>query len=620
LFLKKFINNKLVLLIVLIITVTGCSVKPKLITKKELNTDIKENLEFITKNSTPITKEISLEEAINRAIKYNLDKKVSVMERALAQKEAKNMTYELLPKLTASAGYSARNNYAASASTSFTNNQPDPLDANPTYSLSSSKSRFTSDMEFSWNILDFGLSYIRAKQQSDKYLISIEREKKVKHNITKDVRKAYYEALSATELIEKIEPIMIETKKAIEFSQKAKSLRVSSSMEALTYQRELHDILRSLNSIRKELITSKTILSELMGLKPGTQFKLVKLKKDEYLVPSIPLTINEMEKIAIKNRPEIHESRYKERISEEEITAAKLSILPRFGISTGLHYDNSEYLLNGDWFSYGATVSWNLFDLFGYSNRQDIAKSKFAIAKQQKLAIYMAVLSQVHLSYIKFKELKKDYILSKRYLEISDEIFSIIKSKNELNLNSDLIFIKEKLNHILAILRHSSSYAQMQNSYGELLVSIGDLDAFKNSSNNIVKKPKIDIIKIEENNNSNIDNSLKFANINNQENIKKNTTKIIKDALLSIQPTILHKETNSIKKDNIEIKHKVVATTKTRAKVRLKPSTKSEYIDILEKDENINIIGKVYSADNGFWYQVENGFIHSNIVHNHRVQ
>jgi outer membrane protein TolC len=620
LFLKKFINNKVVLLVILIITVTGCSVKPKLITKKELNTDIKENLEFITKNSTPITKEISLEEAINRAIKYNLDKKVSVMERALAQKEAKNMTYELLPKLTASAGYSARNNYAASASTSFTNNQPDPLDANPTYSLSSSKSRFTSNMEFSWNILDFGLSYIRAKQQSDKYLISIEREKKVKHNITKDVRKAYYEALSATELIEKIEPIMIETKKAIEFSQKAKSLRVSSSMEALTYQRELHDILRSLNSIRKELITSKTILSELMGLKPGTQFKLVKLKKDEYLVPSIPLTINEMEKIAIKNRPEIHESRYKERISEEEITAAKLSILPRFGISTGLHYDNSEYLLNGDWFSYGATVSWNLFDLFGYSNRQDIAKSKFAIAKQQKLAIYMAVLSQVHLSYIKFKELKKDYILSKRYLEISDEIFSIIKSKNELNLNSDLIFIKEKLNHILAILRHSSSYAQMQNSYGELLVSIGDLDAFKNSSNNIVKKPKIDIIKIEENNNSNIDNSLKFANINNQENIKKNTTKIIKDALLSIQPTILHKETNSIKKDNIEIKHKVVATTKTRAKVRLKPSTKSEYIDILEKDENINIIGKVYSADNGFWYQVENGFIHSNIVHNHRVQ
>jgi outer membrane protein TolC len=620
LFLKKFINNKVVLLVILIITVTGCSVKPKLITKKELNTDIKENLEFITKNSTPITKEISLEEAINRAIKYNLDKKVSVMERALAQKEAKNMTYELLPKLTASAGYSARNNYAASASTSFTNNQPDPLDANPTYSLSSSKSRFTSDMEFSWNILDFGLSYIRAKQQSDKYLISIEREKKVKHNITKDVRKAYYEALSATELIEKIEPIMIETKKAIEFSQKAKSLRVSSSMEALTYQRELHDILRSLNSIRKELITSKTILSELMGLKPGTQFKLVKLKKDEYLVPSIPLTINEMEKIAIKNRPEIHESRYKERISEEEITAAKLSILPRFGISTGLHYDNSEYLLNGDWFSYGATVSWNLFDLFGYSNRQDIAKSKFAIAKQQKLAIYMAVLSQVHLSYVKFKELKKDYILSKRYLEISDEIFSIIKSKNELNLNSDLIFIKEKLNHILAILRHSSSYAQMQNSYGELLVSIGDLDAFKNSSNNIVNKPKIDIIKIEENNNSNIDNSLKFANINNQKNIEKNTTKIIKDALLSIQPTILHKETNSIKKDNIEIKHKVVATTKTRAKVRLKPSTKSEYIDILEKDENINIIGKVYSADNGFWYQVENGFIHSNIVHNHRVQ
>ena len=70
----------------------------------------------------------------------------------------------MLPSLTASAGYSERNNYATSG-TSFVNGEPQPLGTNPSYSISQDKERVTSDIGFSWNILDFGLSYVRAQQQ-----------------------------------------------------------------------------------------------------------------------------------------------------------------------------------------------------------------------------------------------------------------------------------------------------------------------------------------------------------------------------------------------------------------------------------------------------------------------
>jgi outer membrane protein TolC len=556
---------------------TGCTVQPESISQKEIKKDIDENLALLDSNCVAITAPISLDEAIHRAIEYNLQKQVSVMESMLSKEQIELITYETLPTFTANAGYSIRNNYSASASTSFSNGQPDPLDQDPSYSVSQSKKRLNADVGFSWNILDFGLSYIRAKQQSNKYLIAKEKEKKVIHNITQSVREAYYKALSADDLISKIKPVMKETKQAIQNSKKAKELRVQSSMETLTYQRELYDILRSLNSIYKSLISAKTELSELMGLKPGTDFNLQKMTKDEYQILKIPLNLEDMEKIAIQNRPEIHESRYNQKISEQEIDAVKLSILPKFGINTNIYFDDSQYMLNNNWFNYGTSVSWNLMNLFTYDKKRDYAQKKVDISKQQKLAIYMAVLSQVHLSYVQFQQSQSEYILSKEYLEVADEIFDIVQSQNRLNLNSKLVLIKEKLNYILATLRHSTSYAQMQNSYGKILVSIGNLKAFDNLDTVLV-------------------------------NDGRKEMDISEEMPKQIRQNIIEKKQRPL----------VVTTTKVRAKVRSQPSTKSQYTAILEPNTEVVILKKIYTPNKGFWYKTRRGYMHSNVLNSYR--
>ncbi|CAM3503971.1 TolC family protein [Arcobacter aquimarinus] len=477
----KKVSKGVVISVVASFVITGCAVKPEAILKEDVKQMVKNDLTILSEVVQPVTKPISLDEAIQRGLEHNLQKRVKVLESALSQQQLDLVYYDMLPSLTASSGLSERNNYAASASTSFVNGEPQPLGSNPSYSVSQEKERTTADLTFSWNILDFGLSYVRAQQQADKFLIAQEKQKKVEHSLTQEIRRAYYQAVSSQDLLKRIQPMMVEVKQALEDSKKMQEQRVAKTpMEALSYQRELLDILRSLHTLESSLISAKVELAELMGLKPGIAFDLADKVEKDYEIPTIDMNLEEMEILALENRPELAESRYQERISEKEITAAKLKMLPGINLSASLSYENSDYLLNNDWYSYGANVSWNLLNVFKATEMNKLAKTQVEVAKEQKLALSMAVLSQVHLSIVKFNQAKKEYLLAKEYLTVADDIYDLTKIENEVNVNSRLILIKEKLNNILATLRYSSSYANVQNSYGRIFASLG-INENKNS-------------------------------------------------------------------------------------------------------------------------------------------
>ena len=65
-------------------------------------------------------------------------------------------------------------------------------------STSEERSHLLGGADFSWNILDFGVSYYRARQQADQFLIAEERRRKVVQNLLQDVRAAYWRASGCT--------------------------------------------------------------------------------------------------------------------------------------------------------------------------------------------------------------------------------------------------------------------------------------------------------------------------------------------------------------------------------------------------------------------------------------
>ena len=559
------------------ILLAGCSVKPEPILSEYVKEDVKNNLLFLNQISQPITKPITLDEAINRAIENNLSKKLDLLSSALAEQKIDIVAFEALPSLTTKAGYSKRNNYAASSSVPFTDGEPGEL--SNSYSVSQDKESKTAGVAFSWNILDFGLSYVRANQQADRFLIAIEKESTSIHNIKEEVRNTYYQAVSADELLQSIQPIMKEVQKALDDSEKMTKLNLDSPIKSLTYQRELLEVIRSLNTLEENLLKSKTELSKLMGLKPKTHFELAEKIKDKYELPNVEIPVETLEKYALENRPELQETRYQERISQDEVRAVMLKMLPGIDLNAGYSSDNSKYLLNNDWISYGTGVSWNLMNVFNSNLNHKLAETQIELAKQQKLALSMAVISQVHISLLDFEQAKKDYKLSEKYFGVAKEIYKIIENENALDVNGNLSLIKEKLNYLISNLRLSSSYAKVQNSYGKVISSVGNEEFF----NKPVETTQSPVLVVEE---------------------KKVEPKLEPEVVIE---KVIEVEKEKIQEQATSSSFEKTAYTTADLNLREKPTLNSKVLGKVLKGEKVTLLKE--DIENPMWYKTENGYL-----------
>ncbi|HSV29499.1 MAG TPA: TolC family protein, partial [Candidatus Omnitrophota bacterium] len=153
---------------------TGCAVTPEPFTMDEHKARAEQDVAALKKDQEAIKAPLSLYDAMARAVKYNLDHRLKVMEEAFNERQLTTANLSMLPALTAKAGYEGRNNQSGSSSRSL-------LTGAQSLETSSSldRDRFVYDYGLSWNVLDFGVSYIRAKQQADRLLIVQERKRKV---------------------------------------------------------------------------------------------------------------------------------------------------------------------------------------------------------------------------------------------------------------------------------------------------------------------------------------------------------------------------------------------------------------------------------------------------------
>ena len=147
----------------------GCVVVPSELTQPQLSAIADEKLSVVTAGQEAVSGPIDLYEAMARALKYNLDHQVEMAEQAVRERELDLAHFSLLPTAVAESGYAARDKFSASNSVNvFTG-----VESLAT-STSQDKRLRTSDIEFGWNVLDFGLSYVKARQAADKVLIQNE--------------------------------------------------------------------------------------------------------------------------------------------------------------------------------------------------------------------------------------------------------------------------------------------------------------------------------------------------------------------------------------------------------------------------------------------------------------
>ena len=412
---------------------------------------------------------IDLYTAIALAIENNKDLKVKILEASLSQKKIEDVEFGMLPTMAANAGYTSSDRYKATTSATVPSDDK-AGSIGTSYSKSRERDVNEQDVGFSWNILDFGLSYIRAGQSSDKYLISKELEKKVASNIKRDVTKAYWNALSAEKLIKKYDPLLIKVNNALNDSQKIEELLLQKPMDALLYQKELLDIQRALQSQKQSFINAKIELGSLMGLLPNEEFTLIETDRP---LNELNMKIDEMESHALVNRPELIENRYEERISINETKAGMRSLLPGLNFNAAWTSSSNDYLMNKTNFEYGSSIGANLLNVFRAPKLKKINKMNTEIIKEQRLALSMAVLSQVHISNIEYQMALEEYETSDRYYDVSRKITDQVRNAQKIARFGELELIREEASLLVAELRKDIAFSKVQFSIAQVYTSVG---------------------------------------------------------------------------------------------------------------------------------------------------
>lgn len=458
--------QKLFSVSLLALIVSGCAVTSKPIDRSESEQRAKSDLVGMYKDQEPLSGPLTLHEAMARAVKYNLEARLKIMEEAMAQRQVDLASFDMLPRMAMSAGYAGRNNVGASSSQSV---QSGTQSLEP--STSQDRDRRVADLTMVWNVLDFGVSYISAKQQGDQRLIVQERRRKVVNTIVQDVRSAYWRALAAERLLTQIDSLMARVEKAQTDSETMSNLRVGDPVQALSYQRALIEATRQLEDQRRALSLAKTELATLINLPLGSDLKLA--PQSDYDVPVLKVDFSRLEEEALASRPELREQDYQTRISAAETRKAMLRMLPGLEFSAGGHYDSNSFLVNQTWADYGVKVTWNLFNVISAPATINVAKAGEAVATARRQAMSIAILAQLYVANANYQEALRQFKTSQQLSNLDGQIVGQLRNRYKANSIGELDLIQGELNTLQADLRRDLSYADLRNAYGQIFASAG---------------------------------------------------------------------------------------------------------------------------------------------------
>jgi outer membrane protein TolC len=459
--------GRLGLTVSVVALLAGCSLSPEPFTKAELSAQAQQDQIALTKDVAPIQGKLGLAEAVARAVKYNLDHRVKMMEQAQSLDQLDVSKFDLLPKLTTDAGYDGRSKQEVTTTRDLSTQQ------NGSYGVSSDRNVITADLTLTWNILDFGVSYYNAKQAADRTLMAEERRRKVLLSLVQDVRSAYWRAASSQRLRADVDKTVAMAEAALADARKSEAENLRNPLEVLRYQRGLVENLRQLETIDQELATAHTELATLIGLTPGTPFQLDVPEGDGLVAPHWNMPIEQMEETALLNNPDLREQSYDARISVAETRKAILRLLPGISFDLSRQYDSNSMDLSHAWNDAGGKIAWNLLNVFSAPATIAAAESGEKVSDARRLALHMAVLSQVHIARRQFDIAIKQFDRASELYSIDSRILANVSNRQANDAQSKLELVSNNTSAIVGLLRRYQTLAQVHGAYSRIQGALG---------------------------------------------------------------------------------------------------------------------------------------------------
>lgn len=458
-----------IFLLFLLPLMSSCVVHPSPITSQEMvvqrDADVQE-----LKHAQPLPQgPITLHQAMARAILYNYDQKLALMQQALALKQVDLANYAMLPQVVVDAGFLGRSNFSAASSRSLITHRQS-LEV----STSEDRDRFVSDLTLTWNVLDFGVSYLQAHQQADFALIAQEARRVTINTVTQQVRVAFWQAVAAERIRAKVDATIEKVSAALKDSQSVETEGVGDRLTSLAYQRSLLDTLGQLHAQRRLIDEQRIQLAILMGLPPESEFTVAvdggnpPVERPEALPP-----VEDLEDYALVNRPESRQEAYQKRVSANDTRIALLKMLPSLNLDGAWKQDSNHFLRTSNWLTSAAQVSWNLVSLVSGPTSISSAKASEEVGHTRRLALSMAIMMQVRMALLVYQDALNSYQSAAELSTVDNRILAQTEIMAAAKRTAEKEVVTADLNDILSSLKRDLAYADVQSAIASIFLSVG---------------------------------------------------------------------------------------------------------------------------------------------------
>ena len=464
---------------VLLVVLGACATAPVPLSDEERGERTTELLDDLFGQYPAVQRDLTLGEAMARALLFNLDDRVQLLQIAVEEKANNLERIDLLPKLMLEAGYSSISENLASYNK---NTITEIRSTQPTVSTEDESAQ--ASLSLAWNVLDFGASYVRSKQRLDRIFIAEARRQQTMQNVLTDVRAAFWRAYAAQQWEQTIEELLADLSVGFENSRRAGESGAVAKEEALRVQSALLETMGDLLAVKKRLTGAKSRLAALMNLRPGESYRLTldenvrKQIEREREVGFVGLELDaaqveKLEEKALITRPELQIADYNVRIMRRETKRLMLAMLPGIDLSVGGYYDGNDFKRYDQFTRLGLNVGYDLVNLIRWPAHKKHSKNRILLETEKRKAIAMAALTQFHVALAQHELTQRRLKYADQLARVDEKIF--IESSNQLRAGATPPnrVLQSRLNFVESGLTRDWLFAERQRAVDQLYIAAG---------------------------------------------------------------------------------------------------------------------------------------------------
>ncbi len=464
----NFIRNSwIVILLLTAVTLTGCITPTPDEEIKDRLVNSKMDLEAYNALKPELVSGLTLNKAIELGMQYNLELWLTRQEMAI-QSELKNGAItKMLPDLTAEINNGLRDSHNASNSVGLFTGQEAQ---NVTYSYSDMTSHTYGGVNLLWNVLDFGVSYFRARQQGKRTLHALHEIRRIRQKLSYDIAEAYWSCVGLELIVERGESLKTELESEINAIGESQAKGRISESAAIERRYPLKQQLLRLEDYNERYQSAKLRLAQLIGLPIGADFTIDCSINEAF--PAL-LNLDKLETLALNQRPELFQEDLQEKITQDEARATMLSMLPSPQMFVNPSADDNKYLYYNSWLSAGINVSWNLLDIPNkvFKTRSEFKRVDFI--RKKRMALAVAIITQLRIAAIEYDFAVSRYHKLQDIVNDSEQIIANAESAAKAGKGKQSQVTTKKLDALRDFAASMQAYSRVMIARAKIINTIG---------------------------------------------------------------------------------------------------------------------------------------------------